>query len=55
MREVVIVEAVRTPFGKRNGGLSTMHSLDLLGVGDFERPAHPITPRARSPAIVAVP
>ena len=32
MREVVIVEAVRTPFGKRNGGLSTMHSLDLLGV-----------------------
>jgi acetyl-CoA C-acetyltransferase len=32
MRDVVIVEAVRTPFGKRNGGLSTMHSLDLLGV-----------------------
>jgi acetyl-CoA C-acetyltransferase len=32
MREVVIVEAVRTPFGKRNGGLSTMHALDLLGL-----------------------
>ena len=31
MREVVIVDAVRTPFGRRNGGLSTMHSLDLLG------------------------
>ena len=31
MRDVVIVEAVRTPTGRRNGGLSTMHSLDLLG------------------------
>ena len=31
MREVVIVEAVRTPIGRRNGGLSTMHSIDLLG------------------------
>jgi acetyl-CoA C-acetyltransferase len=31
MHEVVIVEAVRTPFGRRNGGLSTMHALDLLG------------------------
>ena len=31
MREVVIVEAVRTPLGKRNGGLSAMHSIDLLG------------------------
>jgi acetyl-CoA C-acetyltransferase len=30
MREVVIVDAVRTPFGKRNGGLSGMHSIDLL-------------------------
>jgi acetyl-CoA C-acetyltransferase len=29
-REVVIVEAVRTPIGKRNGGLSSMHSIDLL-------------------------
>jgi acetyl-CoA C-acetyltransferase len=29
-REVVIVEAVRTPIGKRGGGLSTMHSADLL-------------------------
>jgi acetyl-CoA C-acetyltransferase len=32
MPEVVIVDAVRTPFGRRGGGLSTMHSLDLLGV-----------------------
>jgi acetyl-CoA C-acetyltransferase len=31
MREVVIVDAVRTAFGKRNGGLSSMHSIDLLG------------------------
>lgn len=30
MREVVIVDAVRTPVGRRNGGLSTMHSADLL-------------------------
>jgi acetyl-CoA C-acetyltransferase len=32
MRDVVIVEAVRTPIGKRGGGLSTMHSAELLGV-----------------------
>jgi acetyl-CoA C-acetyltransferase len=31
MSEVVIVEAVRSPLGRRNGGLSTMHSIDLLG------------------------
>jgi acetyl-CoA C-acetyltransferase len=31
MSEVVIVEAVRTPLGRRNGGLSTMHGIDLLG------------------------
>ena len=40
MSEVVIVEAVRTPLGRRNGGLSTMHSIDLLGAvqrGLFER------------------
>src|SRR5665811_208869 len=30
--DVVIVEAVRTPIGKRGGGLSTMHSVDLLAV-----------------------
>ncbi len=32
MSEVVIVEAVRTPVGKRGGGLSSMHPADLLGV-----------------------
>lgn len=32
MREVVIVESVRTPTGKRGGGLSAMHVIDLLGV-----------------------
>lgn len=30
MTEIVIVEAVRTPIGKRNGGLSTVHPADLL-------------------------
>jgi acetyl-CoA C-acetyltransferase len=29
--DVVIVEAVRSPLGKRGGGLSTMHPADLLG------------------------
>jgi len=32
MRETVIVEAVRTPIGKRNGGLSGMHAADLSAV-----------------------
>ena len=31
MPEVVIVEAVRSPFGKRGGGLSTSHSTEVLG------------------------
>src|SRR5918998_4701719 len=30
MTEVVIVEAVRSPIGRRGGGLSTMHAADLL-------------------------
>ena len=30
MTEAVIVEAVRSPIGKRNGGLSTFHPVDLL-------------------------
>ena len=30
-REVVIVDAVRSPVGKRNGELSPMHSINLLG------------------------
>src|SRR5689334_21408917 len=32
MRETVIVEAVRTPVGKRNGGLSEMHAADLSAI-----------------------
>lgn len=32
MREVVIAAAVRTPVGKRNGGLSGMHPADLSAV-----------------------
>jgi acetyl-CoA C-acetyltransferase len=31
MADVVIVEAVRTPIGRRTGGLSTVHPADLLG------------------------
>lgn len=31
MNEVVIAEAVRTPLGKRNGGLAEVHPVDLLG------------------------
>src|SRR5258707_3642349 len=30
MREVVVVDAVRTPTGRRHGGLSSVHSADLL-------------------------
>src|SRR4051794_18019567 len=29
MRDAVIVEAVRTPVGKRNGGLASVHPTDL--------------------------
>jgi len=28
--DVVIVEAVRSPLGRRNGGLATVHPVDLL-------------------------
>ena len=31
MRTVYVVEAVRTPLGKRGGGLATVHPADLLG------------------------
>ncbi|HEX2851477.1 MAG TPA: steroid 3-ketoacyl-CoA thiolase [Acidimicrobiales bacterium] len=31
MSDVVIVEAVRSPIGRRGGGLSTLHPADLLG------------------------
>ena len=31
-REAVIVDAVRTPIGKRNGALSTFHPNDLLAI-----------------------
>ncbi|MBV8950220.1 MAG: steroid 3-ketoacyl-CoA thiolase [Actinobacteria bacterium] len=29
--DVVVIEALRTPLGRRNGGLSTMHPAELLG------------------------
>ena len=31
MSDVVIIEAVRTPIGRRNGGLASVHAADLLG------------------------
>ena len=31
MSNIVIVDAVRTPIGKRNGGLSTLHPAEVLG------------------------
>jgi acetyl-CoA C-acetyltransferase len=31
MAEVVIVDAVRTPVGRRNGGLSTVHPAEMIG------------------------
>ena len=34
--DVVIVDAVRSPIGRRNGGLSTFHSADLLGAVQAE-------------------
>ena len=43
MREAVIVEAVRTPIGKRNGYLSLWHPIDLL--------AHTLTELARRAGI----
>ena len=36
MPEVVIVEAVRSPLGRRNGELAAMHSIDLLGAVQSE-------------------
>ena len=30
--DVVIVEAVRAPLGRRNGALATVHPADLLGL-----------------------
>lgn len=36
MTDVVIVEAVRSPLGRRGGGLSTMHAADLLGAVQTE-------------------
>jgi acetyl-CoA C-acetyltransferase len=34
--DVVVVEAVRSPLGRRNGGLSTVHPADLLGAVQAE-------------------
>jgi acetyl-CoA C-acetyltransferase len=36
MTEAVIVEAVRTPIGKRNGALSGVHPAELLGAAQVE-------------------
>jgi acetyl-CoA acetyltransferase len=31
MREVLVVDAVRSPIGRKNGSPASVHSLDLLG------------------------
>ena len=36
MAQPVIIEAVRTPIGKRNGWLSGLHAADLLGAAQVE-------------------
>ena len=36
MAQPVIVEAVRTPIGKRNGGLAGLHAAELLGAAQVE-------------------
>ena len=36
MGRPVIVEAVRTPIGKRNGTLSGMHAAEILAVAQVE-------------------
>jgi len=36
MHEVVVVEAVRSPIGRRGGGLSSLHSADLLAAVQSE-------------------
>ena len=36
MAKPVIVDAVRTPIGKRNGGLSGLHAAELLAVAQVE-------------------
>ena len=48
MRDVVIVEAVRSPIGRRKGGLSGLHPADLLGT--VQRAA--VTRAAVDPAAV---
>ena len=40
VREAVIVDAVRTPVGKRAGGLSTMHATELLGGETYDKDGH---------------
>ena len=47
MRDVVIVDAVRTPVGKRNGSLAHVHANDLLG-GRAARGHRPHRHRSRA-------
>ena len=49
MAEAVIVEAVRSPVGKRNGGLSGVHAADLSAqVLNASRPEGRHRPRRSS-------
>src|SRR5437588_255977 len=42
MADVVITEAVRSPIGRRGGGLSTLHPADLLGANPKAGPGRAI-------------
>ena len=51
---VVIVDAVRTPIGKRNGGLASIHPAELLGVVQPSSSSAPASTRPRSARSSAV-
>ena len=46
MTSAVIVDAVRTPLGKRNGSLKDWHPVDLAA-HTLARARHPQRPRSR--------
>ena len=47
MPEAYIVDAVRTPVGKRGGGLSQVHPADLLAHRPRQMPSRQPLPRIR--------
>ena len=49
MPEPVIIEAVRTPIGKRNGRLAGLHPAEILAAVQTEVIAPPVCPRVEEP------